>query len=87
MPIDKPGIPMPLYQRYRLLQETWLSTDGCGRLKYWLWGGLRLMMSRQMDEIINEVITVTKNWKKIADQIGISRAEQDLMGKAFSSGF
>jgi serine/threonine-protein kinase HipA len=39
--------------------------------------------AQQMDEIINEVMGVTKNWKKIAQQIGISRAEQELMGKAF----
>lgn len=39
--------------------------------------------AKQMGEIINEVMEVTKNWKKIADKIGISRAEQELMGKAF----
>lgn len=38
----------------------------------------------QMDEIINVVIGVTKNWKKVAEQIGISRAEQELIGKAFA---
>ncbi|MFL9484329.1 type II toxin-antitoxin system HipA family toxin [Chitinophagaceae bacterium LWZ2-11] len=37
----------------------------------------------QMDKIISEVIAVTKNWKKIAAQIGISGAEQELMSKAF----
>lgn len=37
----------------------------------------------QMDKIISEVIGVTKNWKKIAAQIGISGAEQELMSKAF----
>ena len=39
--------------------------------------------NQQMDEIINEVITVTEDWKKTADQIGIPGAEQELMGKAF----
>jgi len=37
----------------------------------------------QMNEIIKEVTAATANWKKIADQIGISKAEQDMMGKAF----
>jgi serine/threonine-protein kinase HipA len=40
---------------------------------------------KQMDVIINEVIIATQNWKQIANKIGISRAEQDLMGKAFST--
>lgn len=38
----------------------------------------------QMDEIISQVIRVTKNWKKVAEQIGISRAEQEIMSKAFT---
>ena len=38
----------------------------------------------QMDEIINQVITVRQTWKKIADRIGISRVEQELMSRAFS---
>ena len=38
----------------------------------------------QMEEIINQVIAVRQNWRKLADQIGISRAEQELMAKAFS---
>jgi len=37
----------------------------------------------QMNEIIKEVTAATANWKKIADQIGISKAEQEMMGKAF----
>ena len=37
----------------------------------------------QMDEIINEVMTACQNWKKVADQIGISKGEQELMAKAF----
>jgi len=41
--------------------------------------------NQQMDKIIKEVTTATGNWKKIADKIGISRAEQELMTKAFKS--
>ncbi|MFH6959587.1 type II toxin-antitoxin system HipA family toxin [Flavobacterium aquidurense] len=37
----------------------------------------------QMENIIQEVIQVTTNWKKIATEIGISRAEIELMTKAF----
>jgi serine/threonine-protein kinase HipA len=40
---------------------------------------------RQMNNIIDEVRRVTLNWKKIADQIGISRSEQDVMSKAFTN--
>jgi serine/threonine-protein kinase HipA len=39
---------------------------------------------QQMEEIINQVIAVRQNWRKLADQIGISRAEQQLMEAAFS---
>jgi serine/threonine-protein kinase HipA len=39
--------------------------------------------NHQMDEIINEVMTACENWKKVADQIGIPRGEQELMSKAF----
>jgi len=39
--------------------------------------------STQMDGIINQVIASVNNWKAIAAAIGISRAEQELMGKAF----
>ncbi|MCQ4034837.1 type II toxin-antitoxin system HipA family toxin [Kaistella montana] len=38
---------------------------------------------KQMDNIIKEVFSAVKNWKGIAEQIGISRAEQELMTKAF----
>ncbi|HTC00225.1 MAG TPA: HipA domain-containing protein [Ferruginibacter sp.] len=38
---------------------------------------------KQMNIIINEVLSVIKNWSTIATQIGISRAEQELMAKAF----
>lgn len=37
----------------------------------------------QMDKIIKEVLSVTNNWKTMANEIGISRSEQELMGKAF----
>jgi len=38
----------------------------------------------EMNRIINEVLTATQNWKQIAEKIGISRAEQELMRKAFA---
>ena len=37
----------------------------------------------QMENIIQEVIQVTSNWKTIATEIGISRAELEMMEKAF----
>ena len=37
----------------------------------------------QMNEIINQVLSAVSNWKVIAKDIGISRAEQELMEKAF----
>jgi serine/threonine-protein kinase HipA len=40
--------------------------------------------NQQMDGIINDVMKATQNWKKIADQIGIARAEQEIMSKAFA---
>jgi len=36
-----------------------------------------------MNTIIKEVKGVTKGWKKLADKIGISRAEQEVMSPAF----
>lgn len=38
----------------------------------------------QMEKIIQEVLQITKNWKIIAKEIGISRSEQELMGNAFN---
>ena len=38
----------------------------------------------QMEKIIQEVLQVTKNWKIVAKEIGISRGEQELMEKAFN---
>src|SRR5690606_39252265 len=38
---------------------------------------------RQMNSIIAEVLIVVKGWESISKQIGISRAEQELMRSAF----
>lgn len=40
--------------------------------------------NNQMEEIIQQVLGVTNKWKTIANEIGISRSEQELMGKAFN---
>jgi serine/threonine-protein kinase HipA len=37
----------------------------------------------QMDTIIREILAVTQGWRKLANKIGVSRGEQDLMEKAF----
>ena len=37
----------------------------------------------QMDEILNQVKLVVKNWRSIATEIGIPRSEQDRMESAF----
>ena len=39
--------------------------------------------NEQMDTIIEEVLVSVGKWKKIANEIGISRAEQDLMAAVF----
>ena len=36
-----------------------------------------------MDAIIEEVISIVRNWKATANEIGIPRAEQELMEPAF----
>jgi len=41
---------------------------------------------KQMDIIIDEVAKSVSRWKEIAGEIGISRAEQELMGSAFKNG-
>jgi len=41
--------------------------------------------NQQMDEIINQIIAIRKNWRKLANKIGISRAEQELMAKAVTT--
>lgn len=42
------------------------------------------LSDKQMEKTMEEVFRAVKNWKHIAEQIGISRAEQELMAKAFS---
>lgn len=37
----------------------------------------------RMDEIIQEVLESVRQWEQVADQIGISRAEKELMSGAF----
>jgi len=39
--------------------------------------------NKEMNVIINEVLSVTTNWKYLADKIGITRQEQILMSSAF----
>ena len=41
---------------------------------------------KQMDSIIKEVLNSVAQWKRIANKIGISRAEQELMAAAFGNG-
>ncbi len=40
--------------------------------------------NKQMDEIINEVLSVVSTWQAVAKKIGISNKEQNLMSKAFN---
>lgn len=42
------------------------------------------LSNKQMEKTMEEVFRAVKNWKHIAEQIGISRAEQELMAKAFN---
>lgn len=42
--------------------------------------------NEQMDAIIKEVLDAVRQWKKIANKLGISRAEQELMASAFVDG-
>ena len=41
------------------------------------------LREKEMDTIIEEVKKAVSSWKKIAQQIGILRAEQELMSTAF----
>lgn len=41
------------------------------------------LITLQMENIIQEVTQITTNWKTIAAEIGISRAEMEMMEKAF----
>ncbi|WP_053991622.1 type II toxin-antitoxin system HipA family toxin [Mangrovimonas sp. TPBH4] len=40
--------------------------------------------NQKMDEIIKEVLSVVSTWQKVAEEIGISNKERDLMSKAFN---
>lgn len=40
--------------------------------------------NKQMDKIIQEVVEVVGTWKEVADKIGISKREQQIMSKAFN---
>ncbi len=40
--------------------------------------------NKQMDKIIKEVVEVVGTWKEVADKIGISKREQQIMSKAFN---
>ncbi len=40
----------------------------------------------QMETIIEQVLESVEQWKKIANEIGISRSEQELMAGAFIDG-
>lgn len=40
--------------------------------------------NKQMDKIIQEVVEVVGTWKEVADNIGISKREQQIMSKAFN---
>jgi serine/threonine-protein kinase HipA len=36
-----------------------------------------------MDRIIQEVVSVVRDWRSLATELGISRAEQEIMSPAF----
>lgn len=42
------------------------------------------LTDKQMNAILFDVIGVVTGWEKLADEIGISKGEQQLMGKAFT---
>lgn len=42
------------------------------------------LQEKQMEEIIGEVLSVVKEWRKFAKEIGIPRAEQEIMSPAFA---
>lgn len=46
-------------------------------------GGFFQLSDLSMDATINEVRTVISNWRKVAQEIGISRQEQEMMTSAF----
>ena len=41
------------------------------------------LTTKEMDPIINEISSVVKDWKKIAQKVGISKNEMDYMQRAF----
>jgi serine/threonine-protein kinase HipA len=41
------------------------------------------LLPHEMEKILKEVLKAVKSWKKIANDIGISRAEQEIMSSAF----
>ncbi|WP_447769303.1 hypothetical protein [Sphingobacterium faecium] len=41
----------------------------------------------QMDIIIGEILESVSQWENLADKIGISRAEKELMSRAFKTHF
>ncbi|MGJ1322831.1 hypothetical protein ACR780_09090 [Sphingobacterium faecium] len=41
----------------------------------------------QMDSIIGEILESVSQWENLADKIGISRAEEELMSRAFKTHF
>ncbi|MBB2150298.1 type II toxin-antitoxin system HipA family toxin [Pedobacter gandavensis] len=42
------------------------------------------LKDEQMDKILQEVILVVRTWRSVANKIGISKVEQELMSPAFS---
>ena len=42
------------------------------------------LLPNQMEKITNDVFSAIRNWKEIAQEIGISRAEIEMMAPAFS---
>lgn len=43
------------------------------------------LLPNQMEQIKNDVFSAIRNWKEIAQEIGISRAEIEMMASAFSA--
>ena len=41
------------------------------------------LLPLEMDKIVNDVYSAIRIWKDIAKEIGISRAEQEMMAPAF----
>ncbi|WGQ13804.1 hypothetical protein [Sphingobacterium faecium] len=41
----------------------------------------------QMDSIIGEILESVSQWENLADKIGISRAEKELMSRSFKTHF